>query len=179
MNNFARAHNSYLEPPDDDPVCEILLTKGQKTLVDRKNYEWLSQWKWFSKYSKSNDSYYAVRMEGKDKNRKVIRMHREIAKTPVGMDCDHINHNTLDNTESNLRNVTRSQNMMNRKGANSNNKLGEKGIYRNGNGFSVQVMFNGKWVYTKWFKTLGEAIVGRNKALKKYHGEFSEVQNEQ
>ena len=22
MNNFARAHNSYLEPPDDDPVCE-------------------------------------------------------------------------------------------------------------------------------------------------------------
>lgn len=22
MNNFARAHNSYLEPPDDDSVCE-------------------------------------------------------------------------------------------------------------------------------------------------------------
>lgn len=22
MNNFARAHNSYLEPPDDDPICE-------------------------------------------------------------------------------------------------------------------------------------------------------------
>lgn len=22
MNNFARAHNSWLEPPDDDPVCE-------------------------------------------------------------------------------------------------------------------------------------------------------------
>lgn len=22
MNNFARAHDQYLEPPDDDPVCE-------------------------------------------------------------------------------------------------------------------------------------------------------------
>ena len=22
MNNFARAHDRYLEPPDDDPVCE-------------------------------------------------------------------------------------------------------------------------------------------------------------
>ena len=22
MNNFARAHNQYLEPPDDDPICE-------------------------------------------------------------------------------------------------------------------------------------------------------------
>lgn len=22
MNNFARAHDSYLNPPDDDPICE-------------------------------------------------------------------------------------------------------------------------------------------------------------
>ena len=22
MNNFTRAHNSYLEPPDDPPVCD-------------------------------------------------------------------------------------------------------------------------------------------------------------
>jgi hypothetical protein len=22
MSNFARAHNQYLDPPDDDPVCE-------------------------------------------------------------------------------------------------------------------------------------------------------------
>jgi hypothetical protein len=22
MNNFARAHNQWLEPPDDDPTCE-------------------------------------------------------------------------------------------------------------------------------------------------------------
>lgn len=22
MNNFARAHDRYLEPPDDDPICE-------------------------------------------------------------------------------------------------------------------------------------------------------------
>lgn len=22
MNNFERAHNHYLDPPDDDPICE-------------------------------------------------------------------------------------------------------------------------------------------------------------
>lgn len=157
---------------------EILLTKGQVAIVDDKNYEWLMQWKWFSEWSESNKSYYAVRMQGKGTDRKVIRMNRVIAGTPDGLDCDHINHNTLDNQEKNLRNITRSQNMMNRKGANSNNKLGEKGIYKHGNGFSVQVMLDGKWVYTKWFRSLDDARVARDGAMKKYHGEFSEMQNE-
>lgn len=42
-----------------------------------------------------------------------IRLHRLINNTPDGLDTDHINGNKLDNRRSNLRTVTRSQNMFN------------------------------------------------------------------
>ena len=38
MNNFARAHNSYLEPPDDDPVCEDGC--GDTLVRDPWTHEW-------------------------------------------------------------------------------------------------------------------------------------------
>lgn len=34
--NFERAHNQYLEPPDDDPVCEFC----GETLVPDLNADW-------------------------------------------------------------------------------------------------------------------------------------------
>ena len=34
--NFERAHNQYLEPPDDDPVCEFC----GETLVPDINADW-------------------------------------------------------------------------------------------------------------------------------------------
>jgi hypothetical protein len=100
-------------------------------------------------------------------------MHREIMKTPDGMKCDHINHNTLNNTRKNLRNATNSENMMNRKGAQSNSISGERNITPRGNSFTVCVGLNGKTVFSKTFKTIEEARIARDNALKKYHGEFS------
>lgn len=37
MNNFARAHNQYLEPPDDDPICE---DGCGEALVQDTNEDW-------------------------------------------------------------------------------------------------------------------------------------------
>lgn len=41
MNNFARAHNSYLEPPDDDPICEGEHGCGDYLERDRWTGEWI------------------------------------------------------------------------------------------------------------------------------------------
>lgn len=43
-----------------------------------------------------------------------IYLHSYLNRTPKGMDCDHINHNTLDNRKENLCNVTRKQNSANK-----------------------------------------------------------------
>lgn len=47
---------------------------------------------------------------------------RIIMGEPVGMEVDHINGDTLDNREANLRVVTRGQNLQNIQGAYQNNK---------------------------------------------------------
>ena len=146
----------------------IELTQNQAAIIDDWNYEWLSQWKWQARWNKHTRSFYAIRSDGKHPFRKTIYMVREILKTPSGIYCDHINHNTLDNREKNLRNVTNSENAANRCRANRNNKLGEKNICRNGNGFLVQVEY-GEMHFRRTYKTLDLAIKARDKTLKKYN----------
>jgi hypothetical protein len=62
---------------------------------------------------------------------------------------------------------------MNRHGANSNNKLGEKNISQSRKGFDVSVKVDGIRVYRKFFKTIEEARTARDKAVEKYHGDNS------
>lgn len=155
---------------------QIELTQGQVAIVDDDDYEWLSQWKWYAYLSKHTHSFYAARNGVKVPFHGTIYMAREIMKTPKGMVCDHINHDTLDNRKENLRNVTNSQNLMNRKGAASNNKLGERCIRKEKKGFRVQVKVGGKYVYDKYFSSIEAAIVARDKALKQHHGEFTSAE---
>lgn len=106
---------------------EIPLTQGKFAIVDDDDFEYLSQWKWHVCNGPSGT--YAMRNSKPiDGNRHHIIMHRIINKTPEGYDTDHINGNGLDNRSSNLRTVTRSQNMWNRK-KNSNGTSKYKGVY--------------------------------------------------
>lgn len=150
---------------------EIPLTQGKVALVDDEDYEELMKYKWHYDHNIYTGMSYAVGYIG---NNKKIRMHRFIMKSPDNTVCDHINRNTLDNRKENLRNVTISQNAMNRK-ATSRNKLGLKNIsFRKENSkFRVQIEMNGKIVFYNQYETLEEAIQARDEALKKYHGEFA------
>lgn len=66
-----------------------------------------------------------------------VYLHRLIANADIGDYVDHINHNTLDNRKENLRIVSFSENMLNRKGAQVNNSSRYRGVHKNG---------KGKWV---------------------------------
>lgn len=89
----------------------INLTQGQVALVDDWNYDWLNQWKWYARKD-SNGNYYAQRSPY-PRGSKAIMMHREIMKTPKGLDVDHIDHNGLNCLEENMRNCTHKQNCAN------------------------------------------------------------------
>lgn len=152
----------------------IPLTQGQEAIVDDWWYDYLMQWKWYARWDKHTLGYYANRCDITGGIRKNISMHRVVAKTPDGMDCDHIHHNTLDNRESELRNVTNSQNAMNKRLV-KNNTTGVTGVMRNGGNYKAQLMFQGRYVLNKTFKTIEEATKARKEAEKKYFGEFAKT----
>lgn len=62
-----------------------------------------------------SDSGYLVWRGIEDGKKKTIRFHRLVNNTPDGLVTDHINHDRLDNRRSNLRAVTQSENMRNKK----------------------------------------------------------------
>lgn len=103
-------------------------------------------------------------------NKRVHRIIWEITYGPLpeGMEIDHIDRNSLNNSLENLRLVSKSLNMRN-KPCQSNNVLGEKNIRVNEYGnFRVRVQHNGRKV-SKTFKTLHEAITYRD-SMEEQHG---------
>lgn len=146
----------------------IPLTQDQVALVSNGQFEEINRWKWQAQWNKNTNSFYATRKQSGS----TVYMHRQIMKTPKGMVCDHINHNTLDNQDSNLRNVTPSQSVMNTR-MRPNNKLGERCIHPAQSGFRVDIKSEGKRVFRKKFRTLELAIAARDEKLKEVQGEFA------
>lgn len=92
--------------PTSNPVdlCRIALSRGRYVIIDEDDFEWLSKYRWYAKMS--NCCWYAVRKKWVDGKCTLIRMHREIMKTPPGEECHHTFCNTLDNRKSQLENLT-------------------------------------------------------------------------
>ena len=88
---------------------------------------------------------------------------------------DHINGNKTDNSKSNLRNATASENNCNRR-MRSDNTLGYKGIFfrkAKGGVYGWMIKLHGEAVSKSGFKTAEEAYLDRCKNLLKIHGEFA------
>lgn len=106
---------------------------------------------WFGSLKSNNRCYlvttlYLGIVDGKPKYR-TLYLHRLITGcTYSNQYVDHINHNTLDNTLSNLRVVSNSENLKNIKTANKNSSTGVRNVtysekYKK---YSVQFFVDGK-----------------------------------
>lgn len=107
----------------------IELTDGKTTAVSDERYAYLSQFAWrFSPTPMAkSDGGYAVRTLP---NGKTLAMHIEIASLmglDLTKDIDHKDRHSLNNSDSNLRAATRSQNIRNQ-APNCRNKSGYKGV---------------------------------------------------
>ena len=143
----------------------ISLTQGQFAIVDNKNYEWLSQWKWHVYWNKYTQSYYAIRMSKRERSKQhTIYMACEILGLKHGdkRQSDHINHNTLDNRESNLRIVSCQQNQFNRS---------PKGYYwdKCWGKYKAQIGLNNKKIFLGYFLKAKDAHNAYLKAKERYH----------
>jgi hypothetical protein len=124
--------------------------------------------KWCAHFNKGNKSFYIF---GKNhKREKNIYLHRYITGSPDGMVVDHIDHNTLNNIDKNLRIITTGENMQNRSGIDAKNKSGVRGVFwfKRDRKWRAQVTVNKRPIHIGLFDTIEEAEKSVIEARKKY-----------
>lgn len=93
----------------------IQLTKGLETLIDDESFDELNRFNW---YASGPIGFERPARRLKEEGRKLIYIYHQILGVKpwllAGVNVDHINRDPLDNRRSNLRLVSRSENMQNR-----------------------------------------------------------------
>lgn len=86
-------------------------------------------------------------------------------------EVDHINQRKTDNRISNLREVTRAENMQNRSKVRADNSTGATGVYwcKQRDRWLVKVSINGKTVQVGRYKDFDEAVSARKEAVKQHY----------
>lgn len=146
---------------------ETLISTSKLKRADEFPNTWCAAW------SKRGKRYYVVGRisNGDDKQE---RLHRYVAEAPDGMDVDHKNLNTLDNTDDNLRIVTEAANQQNR-AVSRRSTTGFRGVtwLKNSNRWRVRFQLGGVTKHVGYFDTLEEADEAARKARSE-HMPFSQ-----
>jgi hypothetical protein len=146
----------------------IPLTRGKFAIVDAADYPTLTRYTWFADYSRK--IYYASRKE----NGNCIKMHRQILSAPDDLVVDHIDHDSLNNTRSNLRLATIAQNCQNRRSL-SQSSSEYKGVYWNKDQekWAAQIQRNKKNYFLGYFKNQTDAAKAYDKKAKQLFRQFA------
>ncbi len=136
--------------------------------VDDADFEWLSQWSWFT------CNGYACRHGDAPDQSKFIYMHRQILSAPKGLEVDHADGNKVNNQRGNIRCCTSTENKINQP-AKPSNKTGLKGVaFDSQTGkYRSQIRVFGKRVELGRFPTPQLAHAAYCKAALENHGEFA------
>jgi hypothetical protein len=155
----------------------IPLTRGFAAIVDDKDYDRLCKHKWCALVSRSGAVMgYRVQWMKAEKRYRSVYMHREVTGAKKGQYVDHINFDTLDNRQSNLRLCSPLESVRHQRGRRKR-RFDRKGItaFRHGK-YRARINVNGKGVELGTFPTQEAAGEAYQKAAEKYFGEFGKLE---
>ncbi|MGV1035336.1 MAG: HNH endonuclease [Microbacteriaceae bacterium] len=159
------------------------LTRGQFSIHDVEDLEWVSQWNWRGHPTNANAQiYYAERTVCRNGVRHTVQMHRALAERwgwdIEGKAVDHISRDTLDQRRTNLRVATAAQNSRNSK-RNTKNTSGLKGVSweKSKSKWRAQISINDADLYLGLFETKEQAAAAYEAASLKHHGEFGRTES--
>jgi hypothetical protein len=126
---------------------------------------------WYALFDSKSNTFYAYGNIRKPNGKQTgIALHRWI----LGVDdptihVDHVNHDTLRNTQDNLNKVTHSENQQNRLDS-SQSVSGHRGVYwsKQKNKWFAAIHINGKRKFLGYFSNTNDARQARNEAEKRY-----------
>lgn len=160
-------------------MIEIPLTRGQVAIVDDEDAD-LAELTWNA--SCCDGKYYAAHKTPMVRRRpgRTELLHRLILARALGRElkkgelCDHIDRNPLNNTRSNLRVASFSENSRNR-AATKRNTSGYKGVswHKGCKRWQAGIHINGKFFFLGNFDTRAEAARAYDTAAKELFGEFA------
>ena len=152
----------------------IKLTQGKTALIDDSDFELVSKHKWYA--AKMARSYYAMTRVQTAKGQRGLPMHALILGKKEGFEIDHINHDSLNNTRSNLRHVTIKQNQYNRRKNNNGTSI-YKGVcfYKTLGKWQAQIQKDGVAFYLGRYPNEKDAALAYNKAAIAKFGKLAHI----
>lgn len=160
--------------PVGPSIAYLVLTRDQFALIDSDEASRASKLNWSAKWEPKSKHFYAVTNipNENDSGFHMESLHVFIKGKRVGYTVDHKKPGDgLDCRGTNLRHVTNSQQIRNRR-LPKNNTSGHRGVYLwkpNGK-WVVKIHANGKLVHLGYFSTKSAAIAAYRKAAFEYYG---------
>lgn len=172
MNNYGKCFRSIFdgnEFVEKEDYYEIHFCNTEEfALISKESFEKVKQYKWHIR----PDGY----IEAKNSNKENILLHRLVTDFKYET-VDHINRKKLDNRLENLREVTVSQNQIN-KSMQKNNTSGVVGVSwdKDRGMWHVMITVNKKHINLGRYTDLEVAKSVRLEAEKKYHKEYTPIE---
>lgn len=156
-------------------MAQITLSTGDVVLVDDDDVRLLSGYRWYLHAPKAaNVRYAAANIKDDSGKRRTVGMHRLLMEPGKGFEVDHINGNGLDNRRSNLRIVTRRQNLQNQRKACATASR-YRGVYRNRGRWCARITLDYKAFYLGSFASEEAAAAAYDSKAVELFGEYARL----
>lgn len=144
------------------------LSDGTTFLFDPSHYSRIKDQNWYRCYNDPAKKRWCYIVD-----RAGHKMHEYLTDCPSGMEVDHINKNTLDNRDCNLRICTHQQNQCNQP-LQRNNTSGVTGVsfYSPRNKYRARIKVGQHDIHLGYYKSFCEAIQARNIGMECMFGEY-------